>query len=97
MDKSFFSPGVNIILDTPITGWMTQSLKVYAPNEEQMLAEIPYLKNQKNITSPIGVHGQEWSLPITTKNKVWEQQILPALQQASPPLPIEEKGKKKKI
>jgi hypothetical protein len=95
VDKSFLSPGVNIILDTPVSGWMAQSLTVYDPDEEKMLAEIPYLKNQQSFAPPIGVQGQEWSLPITTNIKTWDKQILPALQQANPPLPIEEKGKKK--
>jgi hypothetical protein len=95
VDKSFLSAGVNIILDTPVSGWMTSSLTVYDPNEEQMLDEVPYLKEQQNITPPIGVTGQEWSLPITTNIKAWESQILPSLQQVSLPLPIEEKGKKK--
>jgi hypothetical protein len=95
VDKSFFGDGVSIILDHPVRAWMTNSLTVPSPDEEQMLEDAPYLKSQKDSVPPLGDSGKEWSLPITTKTKIWDSEILPYVKQAWPQVVIEEKGGKK--
>jgi hypothetical protein len=74
---------------------MTNSLTVPSPDEEQMLVEVPYLQTQKDSVPPLGDSGKEWSLPITTKTKIWDSEILPYVKQAWPQVIIEEKGGKK--
>lgn len=92
IDRSFFSEGAGIVMDSPISGWVSDSLRVYPQAGDMLLAEDGRVKKAY---PAFGDAGKEWKLPLSLNIKAIDAQVISAMQAACPTLTILETGKKK--